>query len=188
MEIYEYDENVNWYILQVYMGCELSIQEKILAKAEKSGYKDRIKQVLCPYDEIISISPKGKQTLLNKAVYPGYVFIAIDKLDTLIWSEIQGLPKVSKFIGEKNKPTIMSKKEILNVLHKENNKNKNEKKYRVQFVKGDRIRVIAGSFENFEGKVTNFDPENNELVADIKVFGRETPTTLKITDVTLVTD
>ncbi len=186
-EVFENNDNIKWYTLQVYNGSELSIEDKIIVKSEDMKFRDRIKSIICPYEEVISISPKGKKSILTKAIYPGYVFIAIEgKLDNLIWSSIQGLPKVSKFIGEKNKPTVISKKDMAQILTKEQNRDKKQLKYRINYVKGERVRVIAGSFENFEGTVESFNPETQEIVILIKVLGRETPTNLSILDISKI--
>ena len=62
-------------------------------------------------------------------------------------------------------------------------RNKKEIKYRINYVKGDKIRIISGPFENFEGVVDSFNPENQEIVVLIKVLSRDTPTNLSILDV-----
>lgn len=183
IENFQNDDNIKWYTLQVYNNSELSIEDKIIIKAEDMKFKDKIKAIVCPYEEVISISPKGKKTVLKKAIYPGYVFIAIENLNTLVWSEIQKLPKVSKFVGEKNKPTVISKRDMTEILIKEKNRNKNELKYRINYTKGEKVRVISGSFANFEGVVENFNPETQEITILIMVLGRETPTNLSILDI-----
>lgn len=186
IENFQNDDSIKWYTLQVYNNSELSIEDKIIIKSEDMNFRDKIKAIVCPYEEVISISPKGKKTILKKAIYPGYVFIAIENLNTLVWSEIQKLPKVSKFVGEKNKPTVISKKDMTDILVKEKNRNKNELKYRINYLKGDKVRVIAGSFANFEGIVENFNPESQEITVLMKVLGRETPTNLSILDISKI--
>lgn len=189
MEIFKENKDIKWYTLQVYMGSELSIEQKIYNLAEKDGYRDQIKGVLCPYEEVISIGEKtGKETILNKAIYPSYVFVAIENMDTKVWSGIQGLPKVSKFVGEKNKPVVMEDWEIEKILDKENKKDKTTPKYRVNYRQGDKVRVIKGSFENFEGYVEKFNPTEQEIEVNIKVLGRDTPTKFHVTDVTISED
>lgn len=40
---------------------------------------------------------------------------------------------------------------------------------------GDRVRIVEGTFEGFEGILESLDPESDKVTVAIEVFGRETP-------------
>ena len=42
------------------------------------------------------------------------------------------------------------------------------------FTSGDRVRVISGPFESFDGIVANVDPQSAKLRVAIDMFGRQT--------------
>jgi len=45
-------------------------------------------------------------------------------------------------------------------------------------VPGDRIRILAGTFEGFEAYVVAIDQSTGSISAEIRIFGRATPVEL----------
>ncbi len=41
--------------------------------------------------------------------------------------------------------------------------------------RGNRIRITAGTFENFEAVVTAVNPDTGRISAEIVIFGKSTP-------------
>ena len=46
---------------------------------------------------------------------------------------------------------------------------------KVEFKKGDQIKIREGAFQNFEGAVDSIDPERGIVTVIVTVFGRSTP-------------
>jgi len=46
---------------------------------------------------------------------------------------------------------------------------------KVEFTKGDMIRIREGAFENFEGIVDSIDSERGIVKVIVTIFGRSTP-------------
>ena len=46
---------------------------------------------------------------------------------------------------------------------------------KVEFVKGDQIKIREGAFENFEGTVDSIDSERGIVKVIVTIFGRSTP-------------
>ncbi len=46
---------------------------------------------------------------------------------------------------------------------------------RVEFKKGDMIKIREGAFENFEGVVDSIDQERGIVQVIVSIFGRSTP-------------
>ena len=46
---------------------------------------------------------------------------------------------------------------------------------KVEFKKGDPIKIREGAFENFEGVVDSIDPERGIVKVIVTIFGRSTP-------------
>jgi transcriptional antiterminator NusG len=40
------------------------------------------------------------------------------------------------------------------------------------------VRIVDGPFKNFEGKISQVDPERGRIKALVSMFGRETPVEL----------
>jgi len=177
-----YDEELgNWYSLQVYMGSEMAVKRNIEDKLKMLNMENEISNILVPIKKVISISPKGKETLLTKAIYQGYAFIQIKDLTKNLWKIISDISKVSCFIGGKD-PIVLSKEDILKVIEKYNKPV--ETGYRVSFEEGDMVLVKEGEFANFKGTVKTFNPDKNDIDIEINIFGR--PTLVKDINIKIV--
>lgn len=162
-----------WYTLQVYMNSELAVKNAIQRLKERYNLDDRITNILVPIKNVISISEKQrKENILKKAIYPGYVFIQIKNLDPFIESEIIKIPKVSKFIGLKNSPTILQKSEIDKILSLYNSPI--ETTHRITFATNDKVLIKEGEFENFKGYISSIDEQKQTATVMISIFGRDT--------------
>ncbi|HIQ49495.1 MAG TPA: transcription termination/antitermination factor NusG, partial [Aquifex aeolicus] len=49
---------------------------------------------------------------------------------------------------------------------------------KVEFEKGEQVRVIEGPFMNFTGTIEEVHPEKRKLTVMISIFGRMTPVEL----------
>jgi transcriptional antiterminator NusG len=54
---------------------------------------------------------------------------------------------------------------------------------KTQFDKGDNVRIIDGSFSNFNGFVDEVDADHNKLKVMVTIFGRQTPVELNFLQV-----
>ena len=167
-----------WYAIQTHSGSELTIKRALerLADEMKDG---RIEQVLVPTEDLIEFK-NGKKNIVEKALYPAYVFAKID-LDTALWHKIQSMPKVGRFIGEAKRPSPLSEKDINQILEKANKKS--APKPKVSFEKGEVVRIKEGSFANFNGYVESFDLASGILKLNVSIFGRNTPVEISYTQV-----
>jgi len=161
----------NWYAIQVYSGSEKAVKRGIENIAKENGIEDKVEQIIVPTEDVIEIK-KGEKKIVEKPLYPGYVFAKLD-LDTSFWHKIQSLPKVGRFIGESKKPTPLSKKDIDQILEKANKKSNPRPK--ISFEKGEVVRINEGPFANFTGVVEEYDMEHGKLKINVLIFGRNTP-------------
>lgn len=162
----------DWYSLQVYMGSELAVEKQIWDKAELNKYTENVSNVLVPAKNVISISPKGKKTILHKAIYPGYVFVQLKELTKEMHASIQKIPKVSCFVSADGEPTKLLKDDIMKIINLYNKPI--ETTYRNVYEEGDLILIKEGQMANFKGKVVMFEPEKNTVDVEIDIFGRPT--------------
>lgn len=171
-----------WYAIQTYSGSEQSVKKAIENLAKDSKIQERIEQIVVPTEDVFEIKDKKKK-VMQKSLYPGYVFIKVD-LDTNLWHIIQSLPRVGRFIGESKKPTPLSKADIDLILEKLQHKAPPRPK--VSFVTGEVVRIIDGPFSNFTGIVQSYDMEHKKLSLNVSIFGRNTP--MEISDIQVEKD
>ena len=109
-----------WYAIQAYAGSEQSVKKAIERMVNDLGINEKVEQIIVPTEDVIEVK-NGKQKIVEKALYPGYVFAKLD-LDTDLWHRIQSLPKTSRFIGEAKKPTPLTEKDINLIIAKTEHK------------------------------------------------------------------
>ena len=168
-----------WYAIQTYAGSERSVKRAIEQISVDYALEDKIDKVVVPTEEVIEVK-NGQKKITERSLYSGYVFAHID-LDTALWHKIQGLPRVSRFIGDQKSPTPLSEDDIKVILEKMEKKSAPRPK--VDFEAGEMVRIIDGPFANFTGMVEEYDLDHGKLKLNVSIFGRNTPVEILYTQV-----
>ncbi len=169
-----------WYIVHVYSGFENKVKASLDEKIASSPNPDKFEQVLVPTEEIVELV-KGKRRTSSRKFYPGYLLVRME-LDDETWHIVNNTPKVTGFLGGREKPTPISEDEANTILNRmEAGKNQPQPKF--FFEAGDEIRVIDGPFTNFNGTVEDVNPEKGKIKVLVSIFGRSTPVELDFVQV-----
>lgn len=100
----------------------------------------------------------------------------------LSWHLVQSIPKVTGFVGGKNRPAPMMDKDAERILvQMEQSREKPRPKF--NFEVGDEVRVLEGPFKDFNGIVEDVNHDKGKLRVSVSVFGRQTPVELDFTNV-----
>ena len=124
--------------------------------------------------------------IIRTRLYPGYVFI-----EMIMNEETQNLvkntPNVVNFVSVGGQPVELKGKEVKALLRLVGIEDYEEHvgpiKIEVEFEIGEIVRINSGPFEDFVGKITDLDPERQELKVVVSIFGRETPVILGLSEV-----
>ncbi len=162
---------MDWYAIQTYSGSEQSVKRAIQNLFRESNMQSRLQEIVVPTEDIIEMK-NSKKRVVERSLYPGYVFIKVD-LDTKLWHMLQSLPRVGRFIGESKKPTPLTESDIKNILEKV--ENRAAPKPKIFFDAGEVVRIVEGPFANFTGIVEEYDMEHEKLKLNVSIFGRNTP-------------
>jgi transcriptional antiterminator NusG len=90
------------------------------------------------------------------------------------WFMIKETSGVGDFIGTEGIPTPMRDTDVAKMLQ-EAEKPEEAPSIKVEFEKGDMIKIREGAFENFEGTVDSIDNERGIVKVIVTIFGRPTP-------------
>jgi len=90
------------------------------------------------------------------------------------WFAIKETGGVGDFIGTEGMPTPMRDTDVAKMLL-EAEKPEEAPSIKVEFRKGDQIKIREGAFENFEGVVESIDQERGIVKVIVTIFGRSTP-------------
>jgi transcriptional antiterminator NusG len=96
------------------------------------------------------------------------------KVPEKAWFVIKETGGVGDFIGTEGMPTPMRDTETAKLLM-DTTKPGETPSIKVEFNKGDKIRIREGAFENFEGVVDSIDSERGIVRVIVTIFGRSTP-------------
>ena len=162
-----------WYVIHTYSGYENKVKANLEHRIESMGVEDQIFQVLVPMEEEIEIKNGQRQTV-NKKVFPGYVLVEMSMTDES-WYVVRNTPGVTSFVGSGNRPTPLVEAEVKKILKQ---MGVEAPKFKLQFTKGQSVRVKDGPFAEFIGTVDEVNPERNKVKVLVSIFGRETPVEL----------
>ena len=159
----------DWYVVHTYSGYENKV---------KAGIETRIQN-----------KNTVKKTIRRVRV-PGYVLVRMDLTDHS-WGVVRHTPGVTGFVGQDAyNPMPLRMDEVFDMLlpvFEEEQQSKGlptpqpvvESDYSV----GDNVRVKSGPFEGMDATISEIKPEAQEVVTLISVFERDTPVTLKFSQI-----
>ncbi len=169
---------MQWYVLRVAANKEAQVRDALAQKVEREGLDDVIGRIEVPIERIKRIRG-SKQTVHKRKLYPGYVFMEMDstedgRVPEKAWFMIKGTSGVGDFIGAEGQPTPMRDTDVAKMLL-EAEKPEDAPSIKVEFNKGDMIKIREGAFENFEGVVDSIDSDRGIVKVIVTIFGRSTP-------------
>ncbi|MCC6445660.1 MAG: transcription termination/antitermination factor NusG [Armatimonadetes bacterium] len=168
----------HWYAVHTYSGHENKVKTNIERRAESMRMKEKIFRILVPTEAEMR-TRNGKRVEVKRKVFPGYILIEM-VLDDDTWYLVKNTTGVTGFVSSGNKPVPIQDKEIQAILETLEGEVRRPK---VIWEKGDVVRVVAGPFAEFTGKIEEVNAPKEKLRVLISIFGRDTPVELDFTQV-----
>lgn len=168
----------SWYAVHTYAGHENKVKTTIERRAESMNLKDKVFRILIPTEQELRMRG-GKKQEIQRKIFPGYVLIQMI-LDDSTWYLVKSTTGVTGFVSSGNKPVPLQDKEIANILQAVEGP---RQKPKVQWEKGQVIRVTLGPFADFTGSIEEVNAAKEKLKVLISIFGRDTPVELDFTQV-----
>jgi transcription termination/antitermination protein NusG len=166
-------ENMNWYILKVQSNREESIREGLLRRVAIQGLNRFFGEVIVPTEKVTEFKG-GKKRVIKRKLYPGYIVVHME-INEDTWFLVRETPGIGDFTGASGVPTPMLAHEVERIVAKQEEKSEKAPDLKIPFIKGDRVKIIEGNFENFEGEVETIDKTNGRVTVMITIFNRTTP-------------
>jgi len=167
-----------WYAVHTYSGHENKVKTNIERRAESMNLKDKIFRMLVPTETELR-TRGGKRQEVQRKVFPGYVLIEMI-LDDTTWYLVKSTTGVTGFVSSGNKPVPLQDKEVQAILDAIEAP---DRKPKVKWSKEDVVRVVAGPFTDFTGKIEEINLHKEKLKVLISIFGRDTPVELDFAQV-----
>ena len=96
------------------------------------------------------------------------------------WYVVRNTRGCTGFVGPASEPTPLSEKEVKSLFGID------VSSVEVNFKVGDKVQISGTAMDGFIGVVQNIDLEQRSVDLLVSMFGRETPTTLPISQVVAV--
>lgn len=170
------EERSRWYIVHTYSGFEQRVEQTIRELMRTGQDEGLIHEVVVPTEKVIELGKGGVKRTTTRKFYPGYVMLRMTMTD-YSWHLVQTIPKVTGFVGGKNRPAPMQPEEAARILQLMETR-KETPRPKFSFDRGDDVRVIDGPFGGFNGVVEDVNYDKGKLRVSVSIFGRQTPVEL----------
>ncbi len=169
-----------WYIVHTYSGYEHKVKTSLEKRAKEKGLAEYIDQILVPTEKVVELV-KGEKRTSSRKFYPGYILVRM-ALNDETWHLVKSTPKVTGFIGERNKPISIPEDEAEKIIT-QIQEGALKPKPKFHFEEGDEVRVIDGPFQGFVGVIDEVKTDKGKVRVLISIFGRSTPVELDFVQV-----
>jgi transcription termination/antitermination protein NusG len=174
----------DWYVVHTYAGYENKVKANLESRIHTMQMEGKIFRVHIPMEDVMEIKG-GKKQIVQKKVFPGYLLVKMD-YDNDSWYVVRNTPGVTGFVsaGTGQKPTPLSRREIEKILVVK--KEEHKPAVRLGFEEGDVVRITSGPFADFNGTISEINPDQAKLKVLVNIFDRETPVELSFDQVAKV--
>jgi transcriptional antiterminator NusG len=164
-----------WYVVHTYSGYESKVKTSLRERIELVGAQSFFSDILIPEEDVVELV-SGERKTSKRKFFPGYILVRMEMNDET-WHIVKDTPKVTGFIGSKDKPSPISDKDVEN-LKVRIDEGTLKPKPKFKFDIGDHVKIIDGPFTNFDGVIDDVRPEKGKLRVIVSIFGRPTPVVL----------
>ncbi len=159
-----------WYVVHVLSAQEKKVKRALEELRDLKGMQGILDEVLLPTENVSEVK-RGKQSIVEKRLWPGYLLVKMNLSDDA-WSYVKDTPGVIGFLGGE-KPVPLTDAEVAEILRDLESK-KGKVRERHKFQVGDRVKIIDGVFVNFLGTVLEVFGDKGRLSVLVSIFGRDT--------------
>ncbi len=184
-----------WYVVKVASGREESIKAAIERKVKIEAMEQFFGQIVIPVEKVRMIKKvketkngekitKEKPYIKETKKFPGYLMAEVEfnaEILTL-FRDVNGVGDFVGATGPGKPPPPMSELDVQRMMYgiESNEKTPKSTIVKLDFEKGDKVRIRDGAFANYEGEVKSItDPKDSgeapKVTVEVQVLGRPVP-------------
>ncbi len=195
------ESNKKWYVIKVTSNREESIKAAIERRVRIEGLEEFFGQIVIPVERTTVVKKvketkngekitKEKRVVKETKKYPGYIMAEVEFNDRILYlfRETSGVGDFVGATGPLKPPPPMTDLEVRRMLgdtieEAEDPKQKKKVVVKLDFEKGDKVRIREGAFATLEGEVKEIlTPKEAGETPQVKVaamiLGRQVEVTL----------
>lgn len=169
-----------WYVVHTYSGYEEKAKKALEDRMRQHHMEHLFGEVMVPSEDVVEMK-KGAKKTSKRQFFPGYILVNVD-LNEATWRLVKETPKVTGFVGGSLTPAVVPEDEVKRITH-QIEEGTLKPKPKVEFEKGETVRVVSGPFSTFTGIVDQVNAAKGKLRVLVSIFGRATPIELEFTQV-----
>ncbi len=168
-----------WYAVHTIAGHENKVRDVLTRRAQVEGlWGLDVYEILIPTEREMQ-TRNGKRYEMDRKVFPGYILVQMSLTDE-VYKLVKSTSGVTGFVQSGNKPVPLEEYEVRRIM---TNLEASKEAPKVNWNKGDAIRVVEGPFSDFSGKIEEVNGDREKLKVLINIFGRDTPVELDFSQV-----
>jgi transcriptional antiterminator NusG len=98
------------------------------------------------------------------------------ELDDESWYVVRNTPGVTGFVGSQGRPVPLSRDEFQRIMKRTESGVK--QRTSTDLIEGMSVKVTSGPFVDFDGTISEVNPDAGKVRVMVSIFGRETPVEL----------
>ncbi len=110
-----------WFVVHTYSGYENKVKEMLEERIKALKFEESFGDILVPAEDVEEIIKglKGEKKVktTSRKFFPGYLLVQM-VLNNETWQLVRNTPKVTGFIGGKNKPSAIPDETIDDIVQK----------------------------------------------------------------------
>jgi len=159
-----------WYILRVVPGRERSILAELKKRIIQQQLEHDVFDLLMPLEQSSDSNDKAAKN--PKRLLPGYILVKINLSGGILNIINKMKPGILGFLGGKT-PTNITQAEVDNLYNKIDEHNKKKQEDHLTYRIGDKVKIIAGAFQDFSATVENVDDIKKTVDVVVSILKRE---------------
>ena len=180
--INEKNQGPRWYVAHTYTGYENKVKDSIEKMVENRGLGHLIYDIKVPSvtEKVVDENGKpvldknGDEKIVETKLFPSYVFVKMTMNDES-WHVVRNITGVTGFVGPGSEPTPLTDEEVEFAQV--------ERRKEFKFKLGDKVKVVSGIFEGYEGTLQEISEDEKSLVVLANTGKRDIPIMVETKDV-----
>ncbi len=164
-----------WYVINAHSGMEYKAKLSLEERVRSLKKEHLISEVIVPEETVVELV-RGQKKTTKRKFFPGYILVKMLLSDDS-WHLIKNTPKITGFVGDKRNPAPVSESEISRMTNRIS-EGATRPKAKMSFSEGEKVRVVDGPFNNFNGVIEDINADKGKLRVLVSIFGRSTPVEL----------